>query len=150
MNMSPAFLAPRRAASLPADVSRFPAWARMAYEDLVLASRTVGAGPLLDEFAELYLMLDGFEECCWPARAYWREMAAFMGEARRRRLALARLWPEFLRFRQGRRSPGCTEVRKILLSGGRPHGLDCLHAARCEHCRMFVLYLTGESAEHPR
>jgi hypothetical protein len=45
-----------------------------------------------------------------------------------------------LRFRQGRRSPGCTEVRRLLLAGGRPRGLDCLHAARCEHCRMFSIY----------
>ena len=62
----------------------------------------------------------------------------------RRRLALARLWPEFLRFQQGRRSPGCTEVRRLLLAGGRPRGLDCLHAARCEHCRMFSVYVGSQ------
>jgi hypothetical protein len=35
-----------------------------------------------------------------------------------------------------------------MLSGGRPHGLDCLHAARCEHCRMFTLYFSGGEAVH--
>lgn len=145
--MSPAFMAPRRTAPMPADISRLPAWARATYEDLLTAARTVGAESLLEEFAELYLVVDPSEEHCWPARTYWQEMAAYMGEARRRRLALTRLWPEFMRFRQGRRSPGCTEVRRIMLSGGRPHGLDCLHAARCEHCRMFTLYFSaGEAA----
>jgi hypothetical protein len=115
----------------------------MTHEDLVKASVTVGADPIVDELAVAYLSLDGLEEHCWPARAYWRDMVRYMGEARRRRLALARLWPEYMRFRQGRRSPGCTEVRKLLLAGGKPRGLDCLHAARCEHCRMFSVFLNG-------
>lgn len=106
-----------------------------------MTSLVVGAEAMLDEMAVNYLALDGPEQRCWPARAYWRDMVAHMGESRRRRLALARLWPEFLRFRQGRRSPGCTEVRTLLLAGKRPRGLDCLHAARCEHCRMFSLYI---------
>lgn len=140
MNVSQAFLSTRRTPTAP-DISYLPAWARRAYEDLAYASRTVGAESMLDEMVEDYLLLEGHEECCWPARAYWREMVDYMGSARRQRLALARLWPEYLRFRQGRRSPGCTEVRKILLAGGYPRGLDCLHAARCEHCRMFSVFL---------
>jgi hypothetical protein len=147
VNTPPAFLTPRRTPEPAPDVSHLPGWARLAYEDLVTASRTVGAGPILDELAEDYLTLTGPEERCWPARAYWRELARHMGESRRRRLALARLWPEFLRFRQGRRSPGCTEVRRLLLAGGRPRGLDCLHAARCEHCRMFSIYVSVGSTQ---
>lgn len=130
----------RPVAATALNLNRFPDWARMVYADLVAAARIVGASELVDESAEMYLSISGREESCWPARAYWREMAAYMGEARRQRLALARLWPEYLRFRQGRRSPGCTEVRRLVLAGGRPRGLDCLHAARCEHCRMFCVY----------
>lgn len=143
-NMSPTFRPARRFAEPALDVSRLPAWAQMTYADLAAASAIVGAGPLLDEIAEDYLTLEGPEQRCWPARAYWRDMVDYMGEARRRRLTMARLWPEFMRFRQGRRSPGCTEVRKLLLAGGRPRGLDCLHAARCEHCRMFTLYVSSQ------
>ena len=139
--MSQAFPS-RRASAAGPDVSHLPAWARIAHEDLTKAARTVGAEMMvMDEMVVDYLMLHGPEEICWPARSYWREMVDYMGEARRHRLALARLWPEFLRFRQGRRSPGCTEVRTILLSGGYPRGLDCLHAARCEHCRMFSVFM---------
>lgn len=131
----------RRTVEVEPDLSHLPAWASMAYADLAAASRIAGAVELLDEMVELYLSVSGREESCWPARAYWREMAAYMGEARRQRLAMGRLWPEYLRFRQGRRSPGCTEVRRLVLAGGSPRGLDCLHAARCEHCRMFCVYI---------
>ncbi len=123
------------------DASHLPEWARIAHGDLITAAATVGSEAMIDELVLAYLELDGPEQQCWPALGYWREMAVHMGESRRQRLALARLWPEYVRFRQGRRSPGCTDVRKILLSGGRPRGLDCMHAARCEHCRMFSLYL---------
>jgi len=118
-----------------------PPWARIAYGDLRGSSRTVGAESLLgEESVTAYLTLSGPEEGYWPARAYWRDMATYMGESRRKRLAMARLWPEFLRFRQGRRSPSCTDVRRLLLAGGQPRGNDCRHAARCEHCRMFTIY----------
>ncbi len=118
-----------------------PAWAARAYEDIVASSRSVASEDLVDEFAEKYLRLSGAEECCWPARAYWRELGGHMGPARRGRLALSRLWPEYLRFRAGRRSAACTDMRRLLLAGGSPHGLDCVHAARCEHCRMFSIYI---------
>jgi hypothetical protein len=123
------------------DVSRLSDWARLAYDDLVTAATTVGSAAMIDDLTVAYLELEGPEQQCWPARKYWREMAIHMGKSRRQGLALARLWPEYVRFRQGRRSPGCTDVRRILLAGGRPHGLDCMHAARCEHCRMFSLFL---------
>ena len=139
--MPTALYAPQRPAPTLPDVSHLPEWARLTFDDVVSSSRMVGAEDLVDELLVSYLTLSGPEERCWPARAYWREMVPFMGEARRTRLALARLWPEFLRFRQGRRSPGCGDIRKLLLAGGYPRGLDCLHAARCEHCRMFSLYL---------
>lgn len=140
MNMSAVRLSPR--APDPITIpDTFPSWARMAFADLQLCSRLVGSPDLFDEMAVTYLGLSGPEERCWPARRYWQDMAAYMGPARRAGLALARLWPEYLRFRQGRRSPSCTEIRKLLLSGGRPHGLDCVHTARCEHCRMFSVFL---------
>ncbi len=117
-------------------------WARTAYLDLAASARSVGSIDLLDELAASYLSLHGPEERCWPARAYWRELGGYMGESRRRRLALARLWPEFLRFHQGRRSASCTAMRGLLLAGGRPHGMDAVHGARCEHCHMFSIYLS--------
>ena len=147
MNLSPAFRPAREAPVPQPDLSHLPEWARYAHDDLVVSSVTVGAGPALDDLALDYLTLDGLEQRCWPARAYWKDLATHMGESRRRRLALARLWPEYLRFRQGRRSPGCTEVRKLLLAGGRPRGLDCLHAARCEHCRMFAVHLSARPGQ---
>lgn len=133
----------RRAEESAPDLSHLPEWAQMAYADLASSARMVGALESLDELTEDYLSVSGREESCWPARAYWREMAAYMGEARRQRLAVARLWPEYLRFRQGRRSPGCTEVRRLVLAGGRPRGMDCLHAARCDHCRMFCVFYSA-------
>jgi len=143
LNLAPAFRPARRVPGAVPDISRLPQWAALALEDLTAASVTVGADAMIDEMTVDYLTLEGPEQHCWPARGYWREMVAHMGESRRRRLALARLWPEYLRFRQGRRSPGCTEVRALLLRGECPRGLDCLHAARCEHCRMFTLYLAA-------
>src|SRR3954447_7609182 len=71
VNMPPAFLTPRHTPGPAPNVSHLPGWARLAYEDLVTASLTVGAGPILDELAEDYLTLTGPEECCLPARAYW-------------------------------------------------------------------------------
>ncbi len=124
------------------ELARLPDWARIAYLDIADSARSVGSADLLDELAENYLALSGPEEHCWPARAYWRELAVYMGESRRRRLALARLWPEFMRFRQGRRSASCNAMRALLLAGGRPRGMDAVHAARCEHCHMFSIYLT--------
>jgi hypothetical protein len=120
-----------------------PEWARMAYTDIAASARSLGSIDLLDELAEAYLSLGAPEDRCWPARAYWRELGVYMGESRRRRLALARLWPEFLRFRQGRRSASCTAMRALLLAGGFPRGIDAVHAARCEHCHMFSIYLSA-------
>ena len=128
MSTAPRFSRP---AEPSLDLTRLPEWARVTYMDLLTCARAVGSVDLLDELAESYLTLSGPEERCWPARGYWRELSGYMGEARRRRLALARLWPEYVRFRQGRRSASCTAMRGLLLAGGSPHGMDCVHAARC-------------------
>lgn len=141
--MSTGFHPTRPMPEVVVNLSQLPEWARMTYADLQAAAAMVGAQGTIDELVEDYLALEGPEQRCWPARLYWRELVAHMGTSRRRNLALARLWPEFMRFRQGRRSPGCTEIRGLLLAGGRPRGLDCLHAARCEHCRMFALYINA-------
>jgi len=135
--------APRlpRPNEIPTPPPHLPAWAKLAYADLVVSSRAAGSADLIDELAESYLSLSGPEEACWPARAYWRELGGYMGESRRRRLALTRLWPEFVRFRQGRRNASCTAMRALLLAGGYPHGMDAVHAARCEHCHMFSIHL---------